>query len=235
MFKGSFTTADGVVHRMHGPTKWTEMSTRTYMRLMNEWTDRDDLTRMLAIVYNIDYDILNKSNPLLMKPLARACRFLVTDTMDLKSLPKPSTINIGAQKIDVPVKIGTEAFGKAIILKSMIGKTFEENIAKLAAIWLTPIPFSMTAARKLEEQIMELPITDVYPISFFCVSTLTLPGSVLMKGLLLLRASGKRIGNTLVDLRTQVNSTPTSTLSALMQRSSRLIQMLSMLRKHLTQ
>lgn len=204
MFSGRFKTASGQVQEMSGPTDWSEMTVGTFERLCTEWKDREDLTKMMSIMYDINYDILLTASDKLVNPLAQAIKFFVMEEMPeyrVALVPKELC------GIKVPDRIESQAFGKAIMLKTMITKPFEENISLLVAIYLTEGKFSMDKARHLQVQIKKQPLHLVYPLAFFCSSTLTLPGYVQMIGLRLSKLLGRNTGKSFLGWQTPANST----------------------------
>lgn len=181
MFSRKFKTADGKTHEAHGPTMWSEFLTEHWVRLIKGWTNQDDLTQMLSVLYNVDYDTLYYAPDKLVNPIVDAAHFILSEQLELKTRPVKDYITMGGRDYLVPRNVGSMAFGKMVQAKALLAKSFEENVAMWAAMFLVPREerFSMDRARELEQLVLQQPIEQIYPISFFFVSGLMNRGTAL--------------------------------------------------------
>lgn len=155
----------------------SELCTFQYCEL-NKHRDNLNTVRLLSILTGIDYTVLNNSDCSKFEPILALLKF-DDKAKPLQGIECPDVVVIDKKEIKVVKEIGQETFGQKVfaqeVVNSMIAERVDkvEALVKVAAIYLQPQidgSFDDTKAREFEKKLMELPITDVYPIGNFFLS-----------------------------------------------------------------
>ena len=176
------------------PEYWGEVTTRQYQKMHSDW-DANDLVKLFSILTGIEYKTLfEKRDTELEYALIEATRFIYDTEPAFKKAKPPPFITIHKRKVRIPKKLGQLSIGQNIIIRQRMdgAKTFEELISIACAVYLQPFydteavgvtkkigkhfektveiqdgKFNYEKALALEEKILELPISETYPIGFF--------------------------------------------------------------------
>jgi hypothetical protein len=155
----------------------SELCTFQYCE-MNKHRDNLNVVRILSILTGIDYTVLNNSDCSQFEPILTLLNFDFK-TNPLTEIVCPEAIEIDNKDIEVVQDIAQETFGQKVFAQQAVNDMIAERIdkiealVKVAAIYLQPKvdgKFDDVKARKLENKLMELPITNIYPIGNFFLS-----------------------------------------------------------------
>lgn len=155
----------------------SELCTFQYCEL-NKHRDNLNTVRLLSILTGIDYTVLNNSDCSKFEPILSVLKFDDKEK-PLQNIECPDVVEIDKKEIKVVKEIGQETFGQKVfaqeIVNSMIAERLDkvEALVKVVAIYLQPQidgSFDDKKAKELENKLMELPITGVYPIGNFFLS-----------------------------------------------------------------
>lgn len=155
----------------------SELCTFQYCEL-NKRRDNLNTVRLLSILSGIDYTVLNNSDCSQFEPILSVLNFS-DNNKPLQNIECPKTVIIDKNEIKVIQEVGQETFGQKVfaqeVVNSMIAERLDkvEALVKVASIYLQPQidgSFDDKKAKELENKLMELPITDVYPIGNFFLS-----------------------------------------------------------------
>ncbi len=191
------------------PDRWSNCSTRIFQRIIYEWQPElaiKDRSRLLLFSILIDKPeqlIAESSDPALEAALYECTRFVYEDPTDFTKLPVPEEITIAGVPIKLKRDLGRMTIGQNIhvrgelndnaLVKTADDKLFAKRVSTTAAIYLQPqfdamiqlqvgkMPFDFDSAKQLEQIILEMPITEVYPVGFFFLNQLYLSGQPSLK------------------------------------------------------
>jgi len=179
------------------PVCWEETNTRIYQNLIRDWqpeiTDplKRDPDKLFHIIAGQKYpfSIINMRGD---SAVGRAISFVYDQPKWFENLPLPNFIIIEGKKHKIPMKLKELTIGQNIILKQLLQKEKDLRvlIAKAVSIYMQPFvdqkPFNEGRAEEIEEEVLEMPITQTYALGFFLLSRLTNSGWKLPTGFLYL-------------------------------------------------
>lgn len=168
------------------PTAWWEVSTRVYQNIVKDW-DGEDILKLFSILTGIEYKTLAETKDYeLEAALYESVRFIYDSEPYFKAAPIPEYLELNQKtfylpvfswinnsKRRVPKDIGKLSIGQNIHIRQAMDevKTFDELISLTVAIYMQPIidggDFDHDKAMILHEKVLDLPITDTYPVGFF--------------------------------------------------------------------
>jgi hypothetical protein len=174
-------------HEIVTPESWAETSVEQYQKIIGEW-DKTDFCQLFGILTGMDRITVSESvDTKLASALYEVIEYVYAD-IDWDRLPVPETLQlrpIFAKDIDgvpvtvnIPKGIGPLSIGQAIQSRQSLEgfKDIREGISIVTAIYLQPIidkgPFDMLRVIPLEQLILKMPITKIYPIGFFLLTRL---------------------------------------------------------------
>lgn len=171
------------------PVCWEdkEATVRIYQRLVTEVKPDDNPVKVFSILTGTDYATIWESNREdLDAAIYQATAFVFNQPQEFKSKPKAKTFRLGSATCLVPDKVSSLTIGQNFFMRTQIAAAVREDrpleslLSIALAVYLQPIvdagPFSADRARRLEEDILEMNIYDVYPIAFFLLRRLTSSG-----------------------------------------------------------
>lgn len=170
------------------PESWDETSVEQFQRIIKEW-DGADVVKLFSILSGIEVnDIATSKDGRLETTLYQCIRFVYAP-FNLEALPIPETLWLRpiwlkdqpllVDHVVIPKKIGRLTIGQAIQARKLLeeAKDLREGISMVTAIYLQPLidksSFDMLRAIELEQVILKMPITKVFPIGFFFLKTLS--------------------------------------------------------------
>lgn len=158
------------------PTSWQELTTRQYVKMMKDWDpeidiENRDFFKLFCILTGAGFKKMAKTPE--NEDSIWNCIHWVIDEKFSFSETKPKAIEIDGKQILIPdgpgqMSIGANIHARKVIEKS---KTYEENIAAAAAIYLQPLydesKFDPKRVPELEEKLLDMPAYLIYPVGFF--------------------------------------------------------------------
>ncbi len=173
-----------------------------------------DRSRLLLFSILIDRPqelIAESTDPDLEAALYECTRFVYEDPTDFTKLPVPESIELAGIPIQLRKDLGRMTIGQNIhvrgelndnaLVKTADDKLFAKRVSTTAAIYLQPqfdtqvqlsfgggsqkVPFDFHSALSLEQIILEMPITEIYPVGFFFLSQLYHSGRPSLKNWIL--------------------------------------------------
>jgi hypothetical protein len=171
------------------PQSWSEVTVDQYQKIVQT----TDLITVFSILCDKDYKTLsNRVNPDLERILFDCVRFVSEQAFKASKAPKVLTID--GKELIVPKRIGGLSIGQSIHVRQKLEgcKVYEEVISLAVACYLQPLydrsEFDLDKALELEQVILKMPITEIYPIGFFLLKPLTRTGSNILRDLRLILA-----------------------------------------------
>jgi len=168
------------------PERWKDVTVSQYQKIVQLQTP--DLISVFSILCNEEYNTLsNIVNPELERTLFDCVRFI--SEQPFKATKVPKMITIEGKELNVPTRIGGLSIGQSIHVRQKLEtcKVYEECISLAVACYLQPRynrgEFDYEKALELENIILEMPITEIYPIGFFLLKPLTNSGSSILSDL----------------------------------------------------
>ena len=154
----------------------------------------DDWLRVFSILSGISYTAVRDSKDnSIESALYAGVRFVFEQPFDFESLPMPTFVVIKGKTVLIPKNLGRLSIGQAIQVRQRIEKTkdLREALSIATAVYLQPIvddePFDYARAEVLEQEILQMPATKIFPIGFFLLRRLTRSGNPLKRIWLLMR------------------------------------------------
>ncbi len=168
--------------RIRVPDCWNNCSTEIFQRIISQWdTDKEIKDRSVLKLFNlmIDLEISPNDDDLDLEAAIWECtRFVYYEPMDFTQLEVPKFLNIGGTVIPIPKDLGRMKIGQNIHVRQELMAVKDPNAAMsiITAIYLQPLydkaPFDFHRAKEIEKTILQIPITQVYPIGFFLLTQL---------------------------------------------------------------
>ncbi len=179
--KGIPYNIGGATH--YCPTSYEQISVRTYLQIMEEWDDKEDLIKLFCIITGFDYDRLNnaKFQEGYEQEIFRGIAWIYQEKIEWDKLVPKEFLIIDDKEIKIPEDIGDESIGQKI---SIMQAASEEDVSELQlipdvlSIYLDPHfneydkpleerKFNKKRAIEFREKILDLPILECYPLAFF--------------------------------------------------------------------
>lgn len=174
------------------PESWKETSTDQFQRIVRDW-DGEDWILLFSIISGLNVDHVRESKDGKLESTFYMCiRYVFEDMVKWEELPVPKSIVFMSRAIPIPQNIGRLSIGQAIqARKSLEGvKDTRECLSIITAIYLQPLidgaKFDHVRAIEIEQDLLLMPITDIFPIGFFLLRQLQNNGSWLQNALNLL-------------------------------------------------
>lgn len=173
-----------VIHTSKGkrevkcPDSWAATSTYHYQNLMREW-DGKDLVKLFAILTGENLQtIANTHDFILEEALLHATNYVYTEPQAFKNSPVPEAFIFHKERITIPKKVEGFSIGQSIIIRQRLDevKTYDELISYALAVYLQPKidggDFDSDRIESIEAEILNMPITETYPLGFFLLNPL---------------------------------------------------------------
>jgi hypothetical protein len=159
------------------PERWDEVTVEQFQRLYSEWKN-EDIIQAFSILSGEQYNTIAESKDgNLEKVMYSSIRFLFETPMPFDQSHMPMfldfTVNGKAKPIMMPKHLGRLSIGQAIqARKSVEGvNDLRSAISIVTAIYVQPIldesKFDHLRAIEIEQQILRMPASKIYPIGFF--------------------------------------------------------------------
>jgi len=167
------------------PESFSETATFKFQKLISEW-DGEDWCQLFSILSGMDVDQVRESKDGKLEAMFYQCiSFVFTEKIDFEKLPLPETLSINSKIIPIPRDLGRLSIGQAIqARKSIEGvKDTRECLSIITAIYLQPLldnaKYDHLRAIEVEQEILLMPITSIFPIGFFFLRQLRPSGNML--------------------------------------------------------
>src|SRR3990167_447436 len=157
------------------PTSYNELTLKQLVQL-NEW-DKKDIIKLIAILCNIDYDVLFNSRMLDIDTQILPLLEWVKEPRNYQQLLVPKQITIDGKQYDVPADIAVKTLGQKISLQLHLAQEQKENkdvidcIPFALAVYFQPEvtgrDYSEDEAIKLIPAIMNCKMLEAYPVGNF--------------------------------------------------------------------
>jgi hypothetical protein len=190
MLKLNATTTKGD-HKVSCPESWSETSVDQFQRIVKEW-DGQDWIKLFSILSGVEANDIETSTDHKLETALYQCIQFVFAKSELEDLPIPNEITLRpiwysdaplvCDVVKIPRKIGRMTIGQAIQARKLLEETrdIREAISSVTAIYFQPLidrtPFDMMRAIEIEQVILKMPITKIYPIGFFLLRRLNKSG-----------------------------------------------------------
>lgn len=177
------------------PENWDETTVEHYQNIIGKW-DKSDWVQLFSLVSGIENAAISESkDDKLAGALYKTIEYVYADfNWDGLSIPKSLELRPIFAKdypdvisnVIIPKGIGNLSIGQAIQARRSIEgfNDIREGISMVTAIYLQPMidgKFDMLQVIRLEQVILKMSITKVYPVGFFLLMQLTRRGSWLTK------------------------------------------------------
>jgi hypothetical protein len=170
------------------PESWDEMSVEQYQRIIKEW-DGYDWIKLFSILSGLEVnDISTSTDGKLETTLYRCIQFVFTKP-EMENIPMPKELTLRpiwlsdcpllVDTVKIPENLGRLSIGQAIQARKLLeeSKDIRECMSSVTAIYLQPLidkgPFDMLRAIEIEQVILKMYISKIYPIGFFFLNQLS--------------------------------------------------------------
>lgn len=162
------------------PQTWQEVTMQQYAKMCRH---KDDLNacRLLSIFTAIDYDVLQAYSMDVFESNILSLMNQFSDAIQFSSIPVKEVLNINGRNVNVPKDLRSETFGQKILMQAKLNKLIDDNcepvemFAHIAATYLQPgyhgELFNDKKVNEVEVHINALPVTDIYPIANFFLTS----------------------------------------------------------------
>ena len=173
------------------PENWEETSVDQFQRIVKDW-DGEDWIQLFSILSGVEANDIETSTDHKLETALYQCIQFVFAKSELEDLPIPDEITLRpiwfsdsplvCDVVKIPRKIGRLTIGQAIQARKLLEETrdIREAISSVTAIYFQPLidkaPFDMMRAIEIEQVILKMPITKIYPIGFFLLRRLNESG-----------------------------------------------------------
>lgn len=187
MLKISVTTNKGS-HKISCPQAWDETSVEQFQRIIKEW-DGADWIKLFSILSGLHVDDIETSTDHKLETALYQSIQFVFAKFELEDLPIPETLDLKPiwfkdcplvpDSVAIPKNIGRLTIGQAIQARKLLEgvSDLREGISMVTAIYLQPLidkgGFDMLHAIELEQTILKMPVTKIYPIGCFFLRRLS--------------------------------------------------------------
>jgi len=182
------------------PNSWASCSAEIFQKIIGQWEPEKDIKdRSVLKLFNImiGMDINPEEDDLDLEAAIWECtRFVYLEPMDFTKLPVPNKIKLLDKIIEFPKDLGRLKIGQNIHVRQELQNVKDPNeaLSIVVAIYLQPMLdkvkyglkeslFDFHRAKEYEKEILQLPITEVYPIGFFFLRQLRNYGKGLIPSL----------------------------------------------------
>jgi hypothetical protein len=178
------------------PDCWANTTTEVFQRIISQWEPEKEIkdrSRLKLFNLMIGMDINPEDDA---AAIWQCTKYVYLEPMDFTALPVPKTITLGGKLISFPKDLGRLKIGQNIHARQELQNVKDPNEAMsiVTAIYLQPIYdkiqyglneslFDFHRAKELEKLILQLPITEVYPVGFFFLKQLKNYGKGFMPSL----------------------------------------------------
>lgn len=180
------TTSKGRV-TANCPESWEETSVHQFQRIIKEW-DGQDWVKLFSILSGLEVDdVATSTDYKLETALYQSIQFVFA-RFELESAPIPDKLELRTiwysdcplipDSVVIPKKLGRLTIAQAIQARKLLeGCTdVREAIGTVTAIYLQPLidrgKFDMLRAVEIEQVILKMPISKIYPVGFFLLRKL---------------------------------------------------------------
>lgn len=167
------------------PDCWADVSTRLFQRIITEWEPDKSLSenkvKLFSILSGADFDtILDQDDPMTEALIYWCVNFVYVE--DLKRIKMPEDIFIGDRTVLIPKDVGDLTTGQNMHVRGAMESVPNSNavMSRVVAIYMQRhynaemkgdeliLPrYRSEQVDKIEAMILDLPITQIYPIGFF--------------------------------------------------------------------
>ncbi len=180
--------------RIRVADSWATATTDTFQRIISLWQPELDIKerstlKLFNIMVGLDISPEEEDDIDLAAAIWECTRFVYEENMNLTKLPVPKFISISGVKIEIPKDLGRLKIGQNIHARQELAAVNDSNAAMsiIVAIYLQPLidksAFDFHRAKQIELQILQMPITQIYPIGFFLLNRLRNYGKGLLPNL----------------------------------------------------
>lgn len=171
--------ASGKEKAIDYPTTYFDVKTKTFIKLVSEWNlnkfevTPESLIKVFGVATDHDWmDYALTTDNRIESAMLKCVRFILEQVEDLNFLPIPKYFTIDGKSYELPKNLGKLTLGQNLHIRMVIeDKDIRSKIAFATAIYMQPIidkaPFNTDRVKYYEQLILEMPVTDVYPVGFF--------------------------------------------------------------------
>lgn len=213
-----------------GPDSWRVCSTGIFQRILRDWEpDKPiaarDRVKLFGILTGTEYKAVSESkDEVLEAAIWQVTSFVYYEPMDFDALLRPKTLTVNGRTVEIPDRMGRMSIGQNIHVRQAImsGVNPAALVSLATAVYLQPLldaavvngkevpaEFNYERAQEIEKHILEMPVTEIYPIGFFFSRQLTPSGSTQWNSLRLKILRKVQNVRRSLSWPTQLSSTPT--------------------------
>jgi len=169
------------------PSKWEEVTVKQFIDLEGS-KGTDNPTKLLSILSGIPLPKIMDTKTNLQIQINEALNFITLNPPEWKMLSLRDVYLFKGQFYNVPKDLELETFGQKILLQNKLNATDNPItvIAYAIAIYMQKVidgRFDENKANKLEKEVLQMRITEVYPLAIFFFHQLTKSKKYGVKGL----------------------------------------------------
>lgn len=177
------------------PTRWADCSLRVFQRIIKEWEpdlplEHRSRVLLFSILTGTSYEFVMATRDYGPDSIIQVVTAFAYEE-GLPEGPIPDIYQIGERFVEISKDMGAMTIGQNIQARQAMGTTKDARAAMslVTAIYiqrhydsrlvndhLIPAEFSLKRAKEIEPLILDLPITQIYPVGFFLLSRLANSG-----------------------------------------------------------
>ena len=153
------------------PSLWKEVDVATFQRLAHLENDYTDLVALMAALMGIEKKELTNSKADLHLQTREALRLVADEVPLWEQIPHKDKFTFKGEQYDVPKDLEMELFGQKVLLNNKLAANDPADcVAYAVALYMQPGidgEFDDKKITPLEEEILALPVIDIFPIANF--------------------------------------------------------------------
>lgn len=177
--------------KIYTPENWDEVSVEQYQDIIGKW-DKKDWLELFSILSGLKADAVAESKDGRLEGIFYETIAFVYDPFDWEKIPVPKSIELRPiwqrdcplipVTVDLPKKFENLSIGQAMQARQSLSDMADlrEGISIITAICLQPLidkgKFDMARVIEIEQVILKMSITKVFPIGFFLLRRLNRNG-----------------------------------------------------------
>lgn len=171
--------ASGKEKAIDYPTTYFDVKTKTFIKLVEGWNlnkfevTPESLIKVFGVATDHDWmDYALTTDNRIESAMLKCVRFILEQVEDLNFLPIPKYFAIDGKTFELPKNLGKLTLGQNLHIRMVIeDKDIRSKIAFATAVYMQPIidgmPFNTDRVKYYEQLMLEMPVTDIYPVGFF--------------------------------------------------------------------
>jgi hypothetical protein len=161
-------------------TGWDECTVKQYQDLWAKWEpEKPNLwERNWVNAFNIlnGTDFPMENDPTIDSVFYKAIKFIYNDDRPFENYPLPIKFKVAGKEVTIPKDIQALTIGQNLMVRQRMSQSDNvlESMAYAVAVYLQPLVYpgkvNEDKINELEQEILRMKISEVYPIGFFLLT-----------------------------------------------------------------